>query len=62
MAVCPMCKGTKEVGGGTCAYCGGDGEVTEEARRQWLEYLLKEPLKNESIRKIFKPIKPEEEP
>lgn len=58
--MCPVCKGSGvEDDGLTCAFC-VDGSVSEEARRQYLEYILKEPLEKESLRKIFKPIKPEE--
>lgn len=59
-AKCPVCRGKGvEDDHLTCAYCGGDGNVSEEARRQYLEYLLKEPMKPETIKGIFKPIRPE---
>lgn len=59
-AKCPVCQGKGvEEDDLTCTYCGGDGSVSEEARRQYLEYLLKEPLNPESVKKIFKPIRPD---
>lgn len=33
--------------------------MSEEARRQYLEYLMKEPLDPESVKNIFKPIRPD---
>jgi len=61
MAKCPVCKDGKEDDGLSCTYCDGTGKVSREAHRQYLEFLLKEPLKKESIKKIFKPIRDEEE-
>lgn len=56
---CPVCQGKGlEDDGHTCAYCGGGGNVSEEARHQYLNF-LKEPLKRETIKGIFKPIRPE---
>ena len=56
---CPVCNGKGiEADGLTCAFC-VDGLVSEEARRQYLEYLEKKPVTREQLREIFRPIKPE---
>lgn len=55
---CPMCSGKGVMKDAfMCAYCGGDGSVSTECRRQYLEYLVKEPLHPETIEGIFRPIK-----
>lgn len=57
---CPACHGSGlEEDELTCAFCGGDGAVSSEARRQYLEFVLKEPLKSKTIKDIFKPIRPD---